>query len=154
MTELSIQLLSSVPGLPPVLQTIHLLGLAMLMGSAVMINLRLLNVAGRGQQVHEMFQRLFPWLYWALPAMLLSGLPFLLARPQRYLNNPVFAYKAVFLCAALVITIALWLGFRRGIVQQQTWQIKILALLSLCAWLLTAMAGRFIAYADYLFWPG
>ncbi|HDZ09875.1 DUF6644 family protein [Pseudohongiella sp.] len=154
MTELSIKLLSTVPGLPPILQTIHLLGLTMLMASAVMMNLRLLNLAGRGQQLQEMLQRLFPWVFWALPVMLLSGLPFLLARPQRYLNNPVFAYKAAFLCLALILTAALWLAFRRGRIQQQTWLVKALALVSLSAWLMTAMSGRWIAYADYLFWPG
>ncbi|MEX0737994.1 MAG: DUF6644 family protein [Pseudohongiella sp.] len=154
MTELSIRLLSTVPGLPPVLQTIHLLGLAMLMASAVMMNLRLLNLAGRRQQVEEMLQRLFPWFFWALPVMLVSGLPFLLARPQRYLNNPVFAIKAGFLLLALCTMTALWLGFRRGTTQQQTLLIKTLALVSLSAWLMTAMSGRWIAYSDYLFWPG
>ncbi len=154
MTELSIKLLSTVPGLPPILQTIHLLGLTMLMASAVMMNLRLLNLAGRGQQLQEMLQRLFPWVFWALPVMLLSGLPFLLARPQRYLNNPVFAYKAAFLCLALILTAVLWLAFRRGRIQQKTWLVKALALVSLSAWLMTAMSGRWIAYADYLFWPG
>ncbi|MBC53940.1 MAG: hypothetical protein CMQ34_08925 [Gammaproteobacteria bacterium] len=154
MTELSIQLLSTVPGLPPVLQTVHLLGLAMLMASAVMMDLRLLSLAGRGQQVQEMLQRLFPWVFWALPIMLVSGLPFLLARPQRYLNNPVFAYKAAFLCLALIVTFLLWLGFRRGVTQQRGWPIKALALVSLVAWVMTAMSGRWIAYADYLFWPG
>ena len=154
MTELSIQLLSSVPGLPPVLQTIHLLGLAMLMASAVMMDLRVLNLAGRRQQMQEVFQRLFPWLFWALPVMLLSGLPFLLARPQRYLNNPVFAYKAAFLSLALLATLVLWFAYKRGVVQQQSWQIILLALLSLAAGLMTAMAGRWIAYSDYLFWPG
>lgn len=154
MTELSIRLLSTVPGLPPILQTIHLLGLVMLMGSAVMMNLRVLNLAGHRQQLQEMLQRLFPWVFWALPVMLLSGLPFLLARPQRYLNNPVFAYKAAFLAVALILTAVLWFSFRRGMTQQQSWLIKALALVSLSAWLMTAMAGRWVAYADYLFWPG
>jgi len=154
MTELSIKLLSTVPGLPPILQTIHLLGLAMVMASAVMINLRLLNLAGRRQHVQEMLHRLFPWLFCALPVMLLSGLPFLLARPQRYLNNPVFAIKAGFLLLALVVTTLLWRIYRRGSAVQQTLWIKLLALVSLSAWLMTAMSGRWIAYADYLFWPG
>lgn len=154
MTELSIQLLSTVPGLPPVLQTVHLLGLVMLMASAVMMNLRLLSLAGRGQQLQEMLQRLFPWVFWTLPVMLISGLPFLLARPQRYLDNPVFAYKAGFLCLALIATLLIWIGFQRGAMQQPGWRIKSLALVSLVAWLMTAMAGRWIAYADYLFWPG
>ncbi|OFE11984.1 hypothetical protein PHACT_01520 [Pseudohongiella acticola] len=154
MTELSIKLLSSVPGLPPILQTIHLLGLAMLMASAIMINLRLLNLAGRRQSPQEMMQRLFPWLFCALPVMLFSGLPFLLARPQRYLNNPVFLYKAGFLCLALLLTVVLWRSYRNGTAQHQHWPIKLAALLALMAWLMTAMSGRWIAYADYLFWPG
>lgn len=129
LRESSVSMLSSVPGLPPVLQTIHLLGVAVLMGSAVMISLRILGVACRRQQLHEMLSRLFPWFLAALPVMVLSGLPFFLARPQRYLTNPVFGYKFLFLALALAATMLIWhwckkKRFQDGIV------IKTVALLS------------------------
>ena len=90
LREYSVSMLRSVSGLPPILQTIHLLGVAIIMGSAVMLSLRILGMACRRQQLQEMAGRLFPWFLAALPVMLLSGLPFFLERPQRYLTNPIF----------------------------------------------------------------
>jgi hypothetical protein len=153
LREASVSILRSVPGLPPILQTLHLLGVAILMASAVMISLRILGVACRRQQRHEMLGRLFPWFLGSLPVMLLSGLPFFLARPQRYLTNPVFTYKILFLLLALSTTFVIWYWYRKrkfknGIV------IQLIALTSVSAWVMTAMAGRWIAYADYIFWPG
>jgi len=153
LRESSVNLLRSVPGLPPILQTIHLLGVAILMASAVMISLRVLGLACRRQQLNEMLSRLFPWFLASLPVMLISGLPFFLARPQRYLTNPIFGYKILFLFLALVSTIAIWYWCRKNMFQHGL-VIRLTALLSVSAWTMTAMAGRWIAYADYIFWPG
>lgn len=154
MTQSSIWLLSTVPGLPPILQTVHLLGLAVLMASIVMICLRLLGGACRRQQVAELLPRLFPWFFWALPVMLISGLPFLLARPQRYLGNPVFMIKAALLVLALAFSLIIWHRFRRRPCDMQKVTTRMLAAVTLISWVMTAMAGRWVAYADYLFWPG
>tara|TARA_R110002072_G_scaffold4663_2_gene32341 strand:+ start:1337 stop:1840 length:504 start_codon:yes stop_codon:yes gene_type:complete len=154
LRELSGQLMRTVPGLPPILQTIHLLGLAVLMGSIVMICLRLLNVAARRQDAGELMGRLFPWFVWSLPVMLFSALPFFLARPQRYIYNPVFAIKMAALATALGLSFWLWQRFRHAGSEMQNWLTRGLAIACLAAWLTTAMGGRWIAYADYLFWPG
>jgi hypothetical protein len=155
LRELSNDLLRSIPGMPPILQTIHLLGVAVLMGSVLMINLRILNLACRRQALDELMRRLFPWFFWSLPLMLLSGLPFLLARPQRYLSNPVFGIKFLALTLALVSGLLLWRWYRSNHANLLPGAIvKLTALLSAFSWILTAMAGRWIAYADYLFWPG
>lgn len=81
LREYSVSMLRSVPGLPPILQTIHLLGVAIIMGSAVMLSLRILGIACRRQQLQEMAGRLFPWFLCALPVMLLSALPFFCTPP-------------------------------------------------------------------------
>jgi hypothetical protein len=154
LPQLSAHLLRSVPGLPPILQTVHLLGLAVLMGSIVMICLRVLELAARRQDQEEMLKRLFPWFFWSLPVMLGSALPFLFARPQRYLNNPVFDIKMLALLLALALSLALWHLHRSQRMRSLQWQARLLAAAGLGTWLLTAMAGRWIAYADYIFWPG
>jgi hypothetical protein len=153
LREYSVSMLRSVSGLPPILQTIHLLGVAIIMGSAVMLSLRILGIACRRQQLQEMAGRLFPWFLAALPVMLLSGLPFFLARPQRYLTNPIFGYKFVFLFLALAATFLLCYWCREKRMQDGV-IIKLVAVLSVSAWIMTAMAGRWIAYVDYIFWPG
>lgn len=168
LPEMAGSLLRSVPGLPPVLQTLHLLGVAVLMGSVVIIALKVLNLAARRQNLYEMAGRLGPWFVAALPVMVLSGLPFFLARPQRYLNNPVFAIKFAVLAATLLISVMLWSGLRKqnsgsrrsvSATSGDThiapgFGLRVLAVLTVVGWVLTTLAGRWIAYADYLFWPG
>jgi hypothetical protein len=155
--ELSIQLLRSVPGMPPVSQAIHILGIAVIAASAMLLDLRVLGVAVRSQELDEMVRRLLPWTWWALLVNLLTGMPFVLARPYRYFMNPVFGWKIAFLVPALALTLAFHLLGRKP----EFWQrsgarlaARFGAGLSLLLWIGVMMAGRWIAYSDYLFWDG
>lgn len=152
LRELSGDLLRGIPGLPPVLQTLHLLGAAVLMGTAVMLSLRLLSLVAHNQDPSEMSRRLFPWFFSALPLMLVSALPFLLARPQRYLSNPVFDIKMVSLMLSLGFSVWLWRRCKTIPRSGIPLSAKLLALAVAAGWILTLLAGRWIAYADYIFW--
>jgi len=48
--RLSLYLLGNVPGFPPMIQTVHLLSIAAVMGSIVLINLRVLDQNGAGTE--------------------------------------------------------------------------------------------------------
>ncbi|HLT63115.1 MAG TPA: DUF6644 family protein [Pseudohongiella sp.] len=154
LRESSADLLRNVPGLPPILQTIHLLGAAILLGSVVMFCLRLLSVAARNQDPLEMRRRLYPWFIAALPVMLFSALPFFLARPQRYLTNPVFDIKMAVLTITLGLSFWLWQRSRTVSADTISVSLRLHALLVTAGWILTVLAGRWIAYADYIFWTG
>ncbi|MDX1385510.1 MAG: DUF6644 family protein [Thermoanaerobaculia bacterium] len=156
--EAAIWLLRTVPGLPPISQAIHILGVAAVMGSAVMIDLKLLGVALPRQRLDEMVRRLMPWTFWALAVNVLTGLPFVLARPHRYFLNPVFGWKMAFLAPAVVLAVVVWAMNRRengfwSLTSARRWTGRVLAAASLVGWIGVVMAGRWIAYSDYLFWP-
>ena len=150
--------LSDIPGFPPLIQTVHILGIAAIMGSVVMINLRMLGLALPSQSLPEMNRRLMPWLWWALLANVVSGGFFLFARPFRYFDNPVFLWKLAFLLPAIIVS---YLVYVVSIRSEDSWSrtaarrvnCKIAALLSLGLWIMTAMAGRWIPYAEYLYYP-
>jgi hypothetical protein len=154
LRELSDSFLRSIPGLPPILQSIHLLGVAVLLGSVVVLSMRVLGVAAKNQSPAEMSARLFPWFFCSLPVLLFSALPFFLARPQRYLVNPVFGIKALAFFAGVCLSIWMWQQCRLIDDSAITLKLKLTAAAVICAWLLTTLAGRWIAYADYIFWPG
>ena len=97
--------LSNIPGFPPIIQSVHILGIAVVMGSIVMLDLRILGLAVPSQQLPEMARRLMPWLWCALASNLFSGSFFVFARPLRYFNNPVFGWKASFLLSAILVTV-------------------------------------------------
>lgn len=150
--------LRTLPGFPPLIQTVHLLGIAAIMGSIVMISLRMLGVAFPRQPLDEITRRLRPWLGWALVSNLVSGSFFLLARPYRYFDNPVFLWKLSFLLPAIALSYALMHlnvggdGFWDASPARQLGR-RAAGLCCLALWLLTAMAGRWIAYAEYLYYP-
>lgn len=144
-------LLRGVRWLNPTLQSIHIVGIAVVIGSAGMLDLRLLGWAVPSQAPAEMARRLMPWLWSALVVQLATGGMLLLNRPLRYFENGSFLLKMVLLALALVLTMVLARGlFRRDDFwsdgQGRLLAGRLIAGLSLLAWLAVTVAGRWIAY--------
>jgi cytochrome bd-type quinol oxidase subunit 2 len=146
--DLVVYLLSNVPGLPPIVQTVHLLGIAVLMSSVVLLDLRILGLALPSQDVQELTRRVMPWVWWTLPVMLLSGSMFVFARPRRYFTNPIFGLKFALLLPAIALAAVLHFVSVR---KPDDWRTKLVAAISLLLWIGVVLAGRWIAYVDYLF---
>lgn len=150
--------LSTIPGFPPIIQTVHILGIAVVMGSVVLLDLRILGLAVPSQRITEMTQRLMPWLWWALASNLVSGAFFLFGRPLRYFNNPIFGWKVSFLIPAILLSLLFYMLHRRQegyweASAARLWSARAIALISLILWIMVAMAGRWIAYVEYIYYP-
>jgi hypothetical protein len=151
-----LNLLSNVPGFPPLVQTVHLLGISTVMGSIVLVDLNALGLALPSQRSGDLIRRVMPWMWAALPFLALSGLVFIFARPASYFVNPVFRTKFMLLAPALVLA---FIVHRAVSVDPGFWErsprrrraARLIAALSLALWLGVVLAGRWIAYADYLF---
>ena len=154
--EFAVYLLSNVPGLPPIAQAIHIMGIAVVMSSIVMVNLRFLGIAVPSQNVSEMIGRLMPWTWWALLTNAITGLLIDVARPHRYFFNPVFGWK--FMCLVPAVTIALII-YRMSKREPGYWEqtaarllsARVMAAVSLVLWVGVVLGGRWIAYTDYLY---
>ena len=149
-------LLRNVPGLPPIAQSIHILGIAVVMSSTVMVDLKLLGVALPSQNVSEMIRRLMPWTWWALLSNALTGLLFVVARPNRYFYNPVFGWKFMCLVPAVLLAVLLYRLNKR---ETAYWEgstgrrvtARVIAAVSITLWIGVVLAGRWIAYTEYLY---
>ena len=155
--ETAVYLLSNVPGLPPIVQAIHIFGIAVVMASIVMIDLRFLGLAVPTQRTSEMIRRLMPWLWWALLSNAATGAVFVIARPLRYFYNPIAAWKLTFLLPAVGLALLVHRldAWRPGYWEQSRGRritARLLAVLSLCLWIGVMLAGRWIAYSDYLYY--
>jgi hypothetical protein len=156
--DLVVMALSNVPGLPPIVQAVHIAAVCVVMGTIVFVNLRLLGLAVPSQEVSEMIGRLLPFTWWSLPFLVVSGGMFVFARPARYFFNPVFGIKVSLLIPALVLALTLHLlnrmqaGFWERSRPHLVWA-RLMSAVSVLLWLGVMLAGRWIAYADYLFWP-
>ncbi len=152
-------LLREVPGFPPLIQTVHLVAIAAIMGSIVLVDLKILGLALPSQNSDELVRRLMPWMWCALPVLAASGLVFILARPHRYFRNPVVGLKFGMLLPAVALAGAFHRmsasvnansGPGNGL-QARRVLARTMAAVSLFLWIGVVLAGRWIAYADYLF---
>ena len=146
------QAIQSTPWVIPAVQTVHILAIAAVMSSVLMIDLRLLGVLGRDQPLARVSARFRPVIWWALPILLATGIVLVISEPIRSLANSVFQLKMALLVAAILATLgyevplgrdpSFWdrTGGRRGAV-------KVLAILSLLLWTGIVFSGRWIAYA-------
>ena len=148
--------LFNVPGLPPILQSIHIIAVATLFASIGMISLRFLRLAVPSQSPSEMIGRLAPWMWTSLFALLLTGSAFVIARPDRYFYNPIAGIKLICLISAISLAVVIFRFEKKHTCYWESTNARnrIAQGLSLCSillWICTVFAGRWIAYLDYLF---
>ena len=135
--------------LAPGLQSVHILSVAVIIGAAGAINLRLLGVVARDETPARLIRRLVPFVWGALVVMLLTGSVFILNRPHRYFDNWSFLTKVVLILVAIAFTLGMQQAARRnpsfGVVPGAA--SRTVAGLALLVWTGIIFAGRWIAYA-------
>ena len=143
-----------VDGLIPVLQTIHILAIAMVMSSLLMIDLRVLRVIkSQTQSIADVAYRFELWIWIGLVLLAASGATLIIAEPQRTLPNSTFQTKIVLIALAAATTCALRISLRRNaefsrVSGKATRAAKVLAVSAFILWCAVATAGRFIAYTQ------
>jgi len=82
----------------PTLETLHFIGLALLVGGIAVLDLRVLGI-GKGLSVKP-FHKLLPLVFLGLGINVVSGVLFFLADPVGYGNNTAFQWKMVLIVLA------------------------------------------------------
>jgi hypothetical protein len=136
----------------PTVQTIHILAIAVIATSALMIDLRVLGVVGRDQSHARVAERFLPFVWWPLLILLLTGLVMIIGEPARSLKNWVFQLKVALILGAMVITYILqaWLSksaTSRAPAPRAGRAPFAIAIVSILIWVGIICAGRWIAYS-------
>lgn len=147
------QSIQSVEWVIPAVQTVHILAVAAVMSSALMLDLRLLGFGSRDQTILSVAQRFLPFIWWPLPILLASGATLIIAEPARALENPVFYLKMGLLLAAVGITLVCQIPLARNaafwdLSSHRRWAARVVASVSLPLWAAIIFAGRWIAYVQ------
>jgi hypothetical protein len=137
----------------PTVQSIHILCVSIVFSSALMIDLRMLNLIGRSQPVAGYTARFMPWIWYTLIILLLSGAILIIGEPTRSLENPSFQLKMVLLLAAMTMTAVIQRplagnGAYWDEISRRKALAKVVAVVSLCLWVGIIFAGRWIAYTN------
>jgi hypothetical protein len=136
----------------PLLQTIHILAIAMVLSSVFMIDLRILRVT-KSQSMAATAHRFVPWIWAGIALLAASGMILIVGEPQRSLPNRAFQIKMLLLAIAIATTCAFQISLRR---QSASWDnpgsigaaTSILAVGTFGLWCAIAFAGRLIAYTQ------
>jgi hypothetical protein len=127
-------------------------GIALVMGSALMMQLRILGLAGSDQTLRQTTDRFGPWLTGALWLMLATGGLMVVGQPQRELLAFSFWLKMSFVAAGVIIAIAFQRAVRRDdrapdrASMVPTAGVRVAALLTFALGVCIIVLGRLIAY--------
>jgi hypothetical protein len=139
-----------------VVLTIHVLTLAVFVGTALMIDLRLLGVTMIRVPASQVIARLVPWSAAGLILMITSGALLFYAAPLVRYQNVFFRMKMAALVLALLNA---WLFHHTVYRRIADWDrdavpprhARLAGGLSLVLWVVIITAGRMMAYQDYWF---
>ena len=131
----------------PVIEAIHLLGLSLLGGSLLFVDLRLLGWGLKDQSITRVARSARPWLIAALSVMLLTGWLMLLSEPIKLYYNRSFWVKITALPIALGFTLAVRGRALRDPELKTSTRSRVLGALSLALWFTVAAAGRWIGFS-------
>jgi putative copper export protein len=135
----------------PTIQSIHIVGIGIVLGSVFMMDLRILGWAGMDQTLRQTVSRFAPWLTGALCLMLATGILMVIGEPVRELVSFSFWLKMFFVAVGTGIAAVFQITLRK---HEQQWEqtlvnrrsIKLLAILTFLIWVCIIVLGRLIAY--------
>jgi hypothetical protein len=134
----------------PAVETVHIVGIAILVGSIAVLDLRLLGLS-RSLPVRRLAAHVLPWTIGSFALILPSGLAMFVAHANDFISNPVFAAKICLILAAIANAGIFHAGVFRGAAQ---WDVdamppvsaRVAAAASLLLWVSVIACGRLLAY--------
>jgi hypothetical protein len=134
----------------PAVETFHLFGIILLVGSTVAFDLRLLGLALREQLVSKLASRLLPWAWVGFGVQVLTGLLLFASEAVKCYGNPAFRIKMMLLLLAGVNALVFHVASFRKVgdwdVSVPPMGAKFTGFLSILLWLGIVAAGRWIGF--------
>ena len=132
----------------PVIESFHLLALALIGGAVLVVDLRLLGFGLRRQPVARLARDAQPWLVGGLFVMVPSGILLFTSEAIKCYYSPAFWTKMTFLLPAIVFTFTV----RRKVTAADETRVgplwgKLVGLLSVTLWSVVGAAGRWIGFS-------
>jgi len=135
----------------PAIQSVHIVGIAMVTGSVLMITLRILGLTWTDQTLRQTTNRFGPWLNGSLWLLLVTGVLMVIGEPVRELVTFSFWAKMTLVGIGTIVAVIFQRSLRR---HERHWDepflhrgaIKLMAVGTLLVWMAIIFLGRLIAY--------
>jgi hypothetical protein len=135
----------------PLLESIHVIFAMFLVGSIVMLDLRLLGVTAGNQPVSRISREIVPWTLGAAVLAVIAGFGLFASQANRYAVNRAFQVKLVFLVLAAINMAYFHFRTSRNIGEWDTARVvsrpaRLAGALSLVFWVAVTLAGRWTGH--------
>ena len=132
----------------PVIEAIHLLGLGLIGGAVLVVDLRLLGLGLRRQSVAQLARDAQPWLIGSLLLMITTGTLLFLSEAIKCYYHPAFWMKMTSLFLAIVFTFTVQRKVTTADEARMSplWS-KVVAVVSVMLWSGVGIGGRWIGFS-------
>jgi hypothetical protein len=136
----------------PTIESVHVLALVLVVGSIMVVDLRLLNVASRQRSMKELIDEVLPWTWAAFAVALITGSLLFSSSAMRYVGIWQFDAKMCMLVLAAINMGILHLGALRSVhlwdraPSQPPLAARLAGGLSLTIWVVVVALGRWIGF--------
>jgi hypothetical protein len=135
----------------PFLESIHVITATFVVGSILMVDLRLLGLAATRYSITTLSKELVPWSWGAFTIASITGLGMFITRAASHVLNPAFQWKMFLLLLAGVNMAYFHFRVYRQIQQWDTvvatpTRLKVIGSLSLLLWSGVMLAGRWVGH--------
>ncbi len=134
----------------PLVETAHVLAIALIVGTVITVDLRVLGVIFRKEPVTRVAQALLPLTWYGFALMLITGIPLFAAEAMKLYANPAFRLKLLLLALAGCNALLFHSTVYRSV---ETWAsrgsapfpARVFASVSILLWSGIVVSGRLIA---------
>ena len=141
-----VQYLSQTAWLYSSVSTVHYFTLFVMVGTSVIVDLRVLGLAATRKPLGQFAEQINPWMWGAFWLAVISGFLMFLTDAGDYLPDTVFKVKMTTILLAVIFTILVQRSISgRGEAPSISGAAKLLAVLSLVFWIGSILAGVEIA---------
>jgi len=128
-----------------IFEMIHLMGLTMLLGSLMVLDLRLFGVGMRHQRTADLARNLRGWMLSGMAIILGSGVFLFFGEPMKLFGSIPFQVKMILLALAILFQFTLFRSVTHG---KETSPLanKLAGAVSLMLWFGVGLAGRGIGF--------
>ena len=135
----------------PVIETVHILGLGLSVGTVMWVDLRLMGLAMRRERASDVIRQLEPWAMAGFAIMIVSGSLLLLGEPLKCYTRTSFRLKAIMLILAGLNVLYFHTRVQRTLAKFDSdvilpWRARMVGYASMALWVGIIIAGRWTAY--------
>ena len=136
----------------PAVESVHVIAITLVVGSILIVDLRVLGWASRQERVTDITRSILPWTWGVFCVAAISGFTLFAAKAHTYFANLNFQIKMVLMAMAFVNMLVFHLVPFRSV---RSWDIgrpapfpaKLACGVSLTLWVLIVAMGRWIGFS-------